>query len=159
MKDFDQDPSTKRGSRLSQDFEFMFGGEKLRLRNGIHVQSTAIDRWRDVLSRMLVPEGEEPDGFKPVEDDEFLEVFQETMRAILLPGQEAAFERALVNDQAPVMIPDAFEVIFWAVGVVTGRPTDAPSPSSSGSTAPTTELDTPSSTDASSSPAVAGSDA
>lgn len=159
MKDFDTDVSTKRGRRLTQDFEFMFGGEKLRLRNGIHVESTAIDRWRDVLARMLVPEGEEGPDHKPVEDDEFLETFQETMRAILLPGQEAAFERALVNDTAPVMIPDAFEVIFWAVGVVTGRPTDARSPSSSGSTEQTTAPATPSSTADSSSPAVAASDA
>lgn len=159
MKDFDKDPATKRGARLQQDFEFALGGETFRLRNGLVVSSTAIDRWRDVLGRMLTVEGQEPEGHVPVEDDEFLDCFQETMRAILQPGQEAAFDRALVNDGEPLMIPDMFEVIFWAVGVVTGRPTDAPSPSSNGSTEPTTAPAESSSTAASSSPAAEASPA
>lgn len=157
MKDFDRDETTKRGTRLSQDFEFKLGGETFRLRNGLAITSKVLDRWRDVLGRMLTAEADQKPDFKVVEDDEFLDCFQETMRAILAPGQDAAFERALVNDAEPLMIPDAFEVCFWAVGVVTGRPTDASSPSSSGSTTPTTEPAEPSSTDDSSSPAAEAS--
>lgn len=165
MKDFDTDQGTKRGTRLAQSFDFKLGGETFQLRRGLQVGGHALDRWRDVLSRMLADDeaqakwAETHDGkeYVDVEDDEFLEAFVETMTALLEPGQQAALERVLANDAEPIMIPDAFEVCFWAVGVVTGRPTDASMPSSNGSTPPTPEQPATSSTDDSSSPVGAAS--
>lgn len=153
MKDFDTDQTTKRGTRLAQSFDFKLGGETFQLRRGLQVGGHSLDRWRDVLKRMLATEEEEAkEGFVEVDDDEFVDCFRETMIAILEPGQQAALERILANEVEPLMIPDAFEVCFWAVGVVTGRPTDASTPSSNGSTPQTGEPLDPSSTDASSSP-------
>ena len=158
-KNFDTDGSTKRGARLAQDGEFVLGGETFKLRRGLAVGNTALDQWRDVLRRMTAAEDEREDGFVDVEDAEFLDAFRSTMLALLEPGQAATFERVLANEEAPVMIPDAFEVCFWAVGVVTGRPTAASPPSSNGSATPTEEPDESSSTDGSSSPAAAASTA
>lgn len=163
-KDFDTDPTTRRGSRLALDREFTLGGETFRVRTALKVGSTALDRWRGVLGRMTAQakydRSEEagetpeplPEGHSEVEDDEFMETFRETMGAILEPGQETALDRVISSETAPLMVSDAFEVCFWAVGVVTGRPTDASRLSSSGSTTPTTEPDSPSLTAASSSP-------
>lgn len=153
-KNFDTDPDGKRGWRLGQTFTFILGGEELELRRGLHIGSTVLDRWQGVLGRFLADDEEraKPEWVK-VGDDEFVETFRETMIAILIPGSRAAFERVLENEQEPLMIPDCVELLLWAVPVVTGgRPTQAPSPSSDGSTAPTPEPDAASSTDASSSP-------
>jgi hypothetical protein len=165
-KDFDTDPTTRRGSRLALDREFTLGGETFRVRTALKVGSTALDRWRGVLGRMTAQarfenaEAEEgatpaplPADHREVEDDEFMETFRETMGAILEPGQEVALDRVISSETAPLMVSDAFEVCFWAVGVVTGRPTDASRLSSSGSTTPTTEPVSPSLTAGSSSPA------
>ncbi len=140
MKDFDTDQGTKRGLRLAQNFDFKLGGETFQLRRGLAVGGHVLDQWRDVLRRMLATDEEQAaEGYVEVDDDEFLDCFRNTMGALLEPGQQAALERLLANDIEPLMIPDAFEVCFWAVGVVTGRPTDASTPSSNGSTPPTTE--------------------
>jgi hypothetical protein len=154
-RNFDTDPDSKRGARLAQDFAFTIGGESLELRHGVAIGSTALDRWSDVLDRFLADEDEKAKPeWRKVEDDEFLETFRDTMFSILVPGSQAAFERVLANETDPLMIPDAVELLIWAVQVVTGgRPTEASSPSSDGSTAPTPEPDAASSTDASSSPA------
>lgn len=165
MKDFDTDQATKRGQRLAQSFDFKLAGETFSLRRGLQVGGHALDRWRDVLARMLADEdaraawAETHDGAEhvEVEDEEFLDVFRETMSSLLEPGQQAALERVLGQEIEPIMIPDAFEVCFWAVGVVTGRPTDASMPSSNGSTPPTPEPPDSSSTDESSSLAGAAS--
>jgi hypothetical protein len=158
VKDFDTDQTTKRGTRLAQSFDFKLGGETFQLRRGLQVGGHALDRWRDVLGRMLADEEEraKPEHAE-VDDEEFLDVFRETMSGLLEPGQQAAFERVLGNETEPLMIPDAFEVCFWAVGVVTGRPTDASMPSFNGSTLPTPEPDDSSSTADSSSPVGAAS--
>lgn len=144
-----------------QDASFKLGGETFKLRTGLAVGSTALDHWRDVLARMTAEDAErEVPGFKDVDDDEFVAAFRATMLALLEPGQEVAFDRILSADaDDPIMVPDAFEVCFWAVGVVTGRPTVASAPSSNGSTPPSTEPATPSSTGDSSSPAPAASSA
>lgn len=157
-KNFDTDGSTQRGTRLAQDGEFTLGGETFKLRRGLAVGSHALDQWRDVLGRMTAEEDERGADYVKVEDEEFLDAFRNTMQALLEPGQTVAFERILSAEAIdPIMIGDAFEVCFWAVGVVTGRPTDASVPSSNGSTPQSTEPDTDSSTVASSSPAAAAS--
>lgn len=174
-KDFDSDPNTRRGGRLALDREFKLGGESFRLRSGLKVGGDALEDWRDVLGRMTRQSAFDraeaaqiedqslpapvplPEGHTVVQDEEFVPVAHATLHALLAPGQETALDRVLANDESPIMIPDLFEVVFWAVGVVTGRPTDASSPSSSGSTTPTTEPVTPSSTDDSSSPEAAAS--
>lgn len=154
-RNFDTDPESKRGSRLAQDFSFTIGGESLELRHGVAIGSTALDRWSEVLDRFLASDEEKAKPeWRKVEDDEFLETFRDTMFAILVPGSQAAFERVLANETDPLMIPDAVELLIWAVQVVTGgRPTEASSPSSGGSTAPTPEPAAASSTGGSSSPA------
>lgn len=152
---FDTDPDGKRGYRLGQTFTFIVGGEELELRRGLAIGSTVLDRWQSVLDRFLAaPEDRtEEKGWHKVEDDEFVETFRETMLSILVPGSRGAFERVLANEAEPLMIPDAVELLLWAVPVVTGgRPTGAPSPSSDGSTAPTPEPAVASSTGGSSSP-------
>ncbi len=153
VKNFDTDASGKRGSRLSAQFQFVLGGVELELRRGLKVGSDALDQWWPMLARMGVDEDTAGPDHKPVGDDEFLEVWRETMHSLLVPGQETALERILANEVEPVMLPDLVEVMIWAVRTVTGsRPTDASSASSNGSTAPSTVPAATSSPDVSSSP-------
>lgn len=164
VKDFDTDQDGTRGSRLAQEFGFTLGGETFELRHGLRVGSTALARWAPTLDRMRAPRDDETmkewqeanpgEEFKRVDDDEFLEVWTETMHTLLRPGQEIALERVLANEEEPLMLPDLVEVILWAVRTVTGgRPTEASPASSDGSAAQSTEPDDTSSKGASSSPA------
>lgn len=152
MKDFDTDPTTSRGARLI-DREFTLGGLPFKLRPGKDVPSDAVDRWREVWAQMTDPDA------PPVMDPDFTAAFLDFMGNAILPEQAETFREHCHPGQAsdPITIPDAVEVIVWAVGVVAARPMGASSASSNGSTAPTTEPDGSSSTEASSSPEPAGS--
>lgn len=153
IKDFDTDATGLRGSRLSQDFKFRLGGETFELRHGLKVGSEVLNEWDPLLARMRTPLEERGEGYEPVDDEEFLEVWTRAMHGLLQPGQAATLERVLGDEVEPVMLPDLVEVILWAVRTVTGgRPTEASSASSTGSTTPSTEPDDSSSKDASSSP-------
>lgn len=158
--DFDADGN--RGRRLKQEFTFTLGGETFELRHGLKVGSTVLDRWAPALDKMrATPEEQETwaedhggEQYVRVDDDEFLEIWQDAMLGMLRPGQEVALERVLANDLEPIMLPDLVEVILWAVRTVTGsRPTEASPDSSPGSATPSTEPEDSSSRGASSSPA------
>lgn len=156
MQNFDTEG--RRGERLSSEFKFKLGTEDFELRHGLKIGSTILDGWHPVLERMMTPEEERGDGYEPVSDDEFVAIWRATMIGLLLPGQEGAVDRVLGNETEPVSIPDLVDVILWAVRTVAGgRPTEASSASSNGSTAPSTEPEDTSSKDESSSPAAAPS--
>lgn len=156
MQNFDTDG--QRGARLSSEFRFTLGGEDFELRHGLKIGSSVLDGWHPVLDRMMTPEEERGEGYVPVSDDEFVEIWRHAMVGLLLPGQAGAVDRVLANESEPVSIPDLVDVILWAVRTVSGgRPTEASSASSNGSTAPSTEPGDSSSKDESSSPAAAPS--
>jgi hypothetical protein len=152
MKDFDTDPTTSRGARLA-DREFTLGGLPFKLRPAKDVPSDAIDRWRVVWAQMTDPDA------PPVMDPDFTAAWLDFMANAIEPEQVETFREHCKPGAAPdpITIPDAVEVIVWAVGVVAARPMGASSASSNGSTAPTTVQAASSSTEASSSPAPAGS--
>jgi hypothetical protein len=155
---FDTDPSGNRGYRLAQAFKFVLGGEEFELRHGLHIGATALDEWFPMLARMNASEEAraEPD-YKPVDDDEFITVWRQAMRNIVVGGEDEVrgkLDAILDPDRLdPLMFRDAIDVILWAVPVVTGaRPTEASPASSDGSTAPKQERAATSSTADSSSP-------
>lgn len=156
MQNFDTDGN--RAARLTQEFKFALGGEDFELRHGLKIGSTILDGWHPVLERMMTDEAGRGDGYEPVSDEEFVAIWRATMIGLLLPGQEAAVDRVLANETEPVTIPDLVDVILWAVRTVAGgRPTEALSASSNGSTTPNTEPGDSSSREESSSPADAPS--
>ena len=82
----------------------------------------------------------DPDA-PPVMDPDFTAAWLDFMSNAVEPEQVETFLEHCRPGQAvdPITIPDAVEVIVWAVGVVAARPMGASSASSNGSTAPTTE--------------------
>ncbi len=152
MKDFDTDLTTSRGSRLA-DREFMLGGLPFTLRPGKDVPSDAVERWRAIWAQMTDPDA------PPVMDPDFTAAWLDFMANAIEPEQVETFREHCKPGEAadPITIPDAVEVVVWAVGVVAARPMGASSASSNGSTAPMTEPGPSSSTATSSSPAPAGS--
>jgi hypothetical protein len=144
-KDFDRDG--QRAARLALDRDFIIGGEHFKLRSGVDITSKAIDAWRAMFRQLL------DDEAPPVPDDEFLATFYGTMEALLMPDDVERFKAACApRDVDPITVEDAFELVFWAVGVVTGRPTAASTPSADGPTQPTTAPSSSPSTPDSSSP-------
>jgi hypothetical protein len=151
-RNFDQEG--QRAARLALDRDFIIAGEHFRLRSGVDITSKAIDEWRLMFRQLL------DDDAPPVPDDEFLATFYGTMGALLMPDDVDRFKAACApRDDDPITVEDAFELVFWAVGIATGRPTAASTPSSVGPTQPTTAPSSSPSTPDSSSPAAAASTA
>lgn len=154
-KDFDRDPTSQRAARLALDREFTVAGAHFKLRSGVDlVKAPQIDRWRVMFAQLVDPDA------PPVDDDDFLATFYATMEVMLEPEDVERFKETCGPGTAdPITVEDAFELVFWSVGQVTGRPTRVSSPSAPGLTTPTTEPGPDASTSPSSTPVVEASTA
>lgn len=115
MKDFDverlkngKDPET-----------FTIGGEKFTLRDYVPAESLAL------FSRTEV------NGFADT-----LKVYDEFVKAVVIEKDYPKWEKVRQEADPPLTLWAVEQVVFWAMGVAAGRPTEASSSSRRGRTAP-----------------------
>lgn len=117
MKNFDE----ARNERASLERTFQIGGETFHYRPGVRPEE--ILPW----FQMRAEEGGE------LTQEQQLGVYDDTVLAYLVPGQEKAWKKVRETAEPPVTILDMAELIDWLFEEQAARPTGQPSDSSSGS--------------------------
>ncbi len=115
MKDFD----AARKEREQRDRGFLIGGEKFVRRAGLRPEEILL--WNEATS-----------GEKAPTEKQWIEVYDETILAMLEPGQDEKWEAVRANTESPLTVSDLLELIKWLLSEMTGRPTGPPSDSSAG---------------------------
>lgn len=133
MKNLDE----KRLERVKRDRSFTIGGQEFERKVGVRPED--ILRWNEATGGEVVPT-----------EAEWIEIYDETVLALLAPGQEDKWREVRAIDDNPLTVHDLLELIAYLLSEATGRPTGPSSDSSDGRDSTGTT-----STDGSGSPALA----
>ena len=117
MKDFDE----SRQAREARERTFKIGGEEFTFRPAVTPEALL------PYNRAITGES------KPTEED-WIAIYDETIRALLEPGQDERWAHVRGGDLAnPLNVQDINELLQWLLEQQTDRPTGQPSDSSTSS--------------------------
>lgn len=117
MKDFDQE----RQARVNRERTFRIGGEEFTYRPAVSPEA-------------LLPYNTAITGDSRPSEAEWIELYDETIRALLDPGQEEKWATVRNPDvENPISIQDLSGLLQWLLEEQVGRPTGQPSDSSTSS--------------------------
>lgn len=137
MKDFDQE----RAQRANKDRAFRINGYEFQYRPAVAPQSLL--PWSRMVGGEFVERHADgsvvlgPDNapLSSLSEEKALEIYDQTIRAFLVPGQEDKWEAARdPNAENPINLGDLTNLIVWLFEETSGRPTGPPSSSSGSST-------------------------
>lgn len=115
MKNFDE----ARLERAERDRTFVIGGQELVRRVGVRPDD--ILHWNQATGGEIVPT-----------EQEWIEIYDETVIALLEPGMEEKWAAVRSITDNPLTVHDLLELIGYLLSEETGRPTGQPSDSSAG---------------------------
>lgn len=115
MKDFD----AARREREKRDRSFTIGGQEFTRKVGLRPEELLL--WNEATSGEKVPT-----------EKEWIDVYDETVLAMLEPGQEDKWTQVRADQANPLTVHDLLELIKWLLTELSGRPTGQPSDSSDG---------------------------
>lgn len=124
MKDFDE----ARAARAATERTFKIGGIDFTYRQSVAPE--VLIHWNEAVTEVT-----------KLDERGWLNLFDETIVALLEPGQEQQWRDLRATNAAdPLNIADIREVLKWLIEQATGRPTGEPSGSSAGSATTVTAL-------------------